>query len=770
MLQKKNNIYVFLWFWLVLLSGCSTTRKLKENQYLYKGDKIVIENAHELEVKPNTEELDQYIIPEPNRKFLNLIPLKLWFYNLAGDSVPSKGFRNWMKNKLGEPPVIFKSYYVETSKKEIRSSLNNQGFFNHRVEEELHKKKKKIRVTYNVNAEDPFVIDTLIYPEITDSITKYIAASKTKSIIKSGQVYNLEVLKAERNRIVSVLKNNGFFFVSPNYVLFKADTLKTEDKHIELVLDVKSAMPQDALHQYTINRVFVYHDYIDNKRDQFDTLQKDNLLHVYQKEPLVKPKVISKSVFFKYGELYKEDDYRLTLQKLTNLNVFKFVNIKIEKDNTDSVSNELNVHIFLNSALPKSLSAEVEAVSKSNDYVGPGITLSYQERNLYQSASSLQFNVSSNYETQLTKTKKNINSFEVGTDAEILFPKLLLPFVSEGKLISKKFSPQTSITAGYSYSGMTDIFDLNSLDLSFGYNWRETKTKNHELDLISLNYTHIKTKSDWSELYNYIDESLQEQFILGLKYTFTYNDQSLKNKLINTYFSASSEFAGNTLSLFQSVFNVGKQYDDQPSELFGTAYSQYAKFYGDLRLYYPFSSNSKLVGRLAAGLAIPYGNSEFMPYNKQFYTGGASSLRAFPSRSVGPGSYLPPDSLQNTIGLEQAGDIKLEANLEYRFGLISYLKGAMFVDAGNVWLLHENEELDGGEFKFSDFTDQIAVGSGLGLRLDASFFVLRLDVAFPIRNPYQINGDYWLLDQIDFGSSQWRKDNLVFNIAFGYPF
>ncbi len=766
----KKNKYVFLWLSLLLLYGCSTTRRLGENQFLYKGDEIVVENSKELKVKPNIDELDQYIIPEPNRKFLQLIPLKLWFYNLAGDSVPKKGFRNWLKNKLGEPPVVYKSYYVETSKKEISSSLNNQGFFQHQIREELHKKRKKVKITYKLKLEDPYVIDTLIYPEVTDSLTQFLDRAKENSLIKQGGDYNLELLKAERSRLVSILKNNGFFFASPGYLLFKADTLKTQDKHIELVLDAKEAMPMDALKQYSVNKVFVYHDYNGSQFDQYDTLDFNGLKHIYLNEPIVKPKVISRSVFFKSGDLYKEDNYRQTLQKLTNLNVFKFVNIKIEKDTSVSNVNQLNVNIFLNSALPKSLSAEVEAVSKSNDYVGPGLTLSYQERNLYQSASSLQFNVSTNYETQLTKSNSNINSFEVGTDAVVTIPKLLLPFVNSNRLVGKKFRPETSITAGYSYSGMTDIFNLNSLDLSFGYNWRETKTKNHELDLVSLNYTHIKTKSDWSEIYNYIDESLQEQFILGLKYTFTYNDQSYKDKLINTYFSASSEFAGNTLSLIQSTFNVGKQYEDEPSELFGTAYSQYAKFYGDLRLYHSFSTKSKLVGRIAAGLAIPYGNSEFMPYNKQFYTGGASSLRAFPSRSVGPGSYLPSDSLQNTLGLEQAGDIKLETNLEYRFDLISYLKGAFFVDAGNVWLLHQNEELEGGEFKFSDFTNQIAVGTGFGLRLDASFFVLRLDVAFPLRNPYPTNGDYWIMDQINFGSSSWRKDNLVFNIAFGYPF
>ncbi len=767
---SKNNIYIFLWVWALVSMSCSTTKYIRNNQYLYQGSEIVVENVKELKLKPNTEELKQYVIPEPNRKFLKLIPLKLWFYNLAGDSVPKKGFRNWMKNKLGEPPVLFKSYYIETSKKEISNSLNNQGFFNHTIDSEIHKKRKKLNVSYLLNLEEPYLIDTLIYPDITDSLTQNIAVARSKSLIKSGKVYNLELLKQERNRLTTILKNKGFFFMSPNYLFFEADTLHTKTRRIQLNLNAQTNMPKDAVHQYYINKVSVYHDFSMKSIQKYDSLNVDNLNHVFHEEPIVKPSVLAKSIFFNSGDIYKEDNYLLTLQKLTNLNVFKFVNIKIDRDTTSGAFKQLNVSIFLNRSLPKSLSAEIEVVSKSNDYVGPGLTLSYIERNLKQSASSLQFNISSSYETQFTKTNSNINSFEVGADAKITIPKLLFPFINASRFINKKFSPKTSITGGYSYSGMTDIFNLNSLDLSFGYEWRQTKTKNHVLDLMSLNYTYINTKSNWSDIYSYLDESLEEQFILGLKYTFTYNNQQIKNKIINTYFSASSEFAGNTLSLVQSIFNVGKQYSDKPSELFGMVYSQYARFYGDLRLYHDLSLKSKVVGRLAAGLAIPYGNSESMPYNKQFFTGGASSLRAFPSRSVGPGAYLPPDSLQNTLGLEQAGDIKLEANLEYRFDIISYLKGALFVDAGNVWLLNKNEELEGGVFNASDFTQQIALGSGVGIRLDASFFVLRLDVAFPLRKPYQIDGQYWLLNKIDFSSSAWRKDNLVFNIAFGYPF
>ncbi len=754
---------------LMMAYGCSTTRHLGNNQYLYKKSTIVVDADKASAKKLDTDALSQYIVPEANRKFLNLFPLKLWMYNLAGDSVPSKGFRHWLKTKAGEPPVLYKAYQVEASKNELNGALNNLGFFHHHLESEVKKKRKKAYVFYHIQPKSAFAIDTLLYPKVSDSLSHYIHQYADNSLIRSGKDYNLDRLKAERSRLSTLLKNEGFFYMSPNYLQYVADTLHTDGDSVRLIMNYKPGMPDYSRLIYKVGKVVVYHDYAEDNQQAYETIQEEGLYHVYDQKTIVKPKVLSRSVFLNTGDIYREENYKLTLQKLSNLNVFKFVNIRFEKD-TASIEPTVNVNIYLQSALPKSVSAEVQAVSKSNDYVGPGLTLSYNERNIGRSATSLQLSLNSSFETQLTNSKSGVNTIEIGANAQFTIPKLIVPFVDGYRIIGKRYSPKTIISGGYSYWTMSDLFDFKSMDLSFGYDWRETQTKQHKLDLLSLSYTYIHPKADWEDIYAYVDESLEEQFILGLKYTFTYNDQNIKPYFINTYFSGSAEFAGNTIALGEAIFSPDTYRSGEPSEIFNAAYAEYTRLYSEVRFYHKFSSYDKLVARLAAGVGIPYGNSVAMPYNKQFFTGGASSIRAFRSRSLGPGAYNPPDSLTHDAGIEQAGDIKLEANIEYRFNLVSYLKGALFLDAGNVWLLDADADIPDGEFQTSSFMKQIAVGSGVGFRIDASFLVLRLDIGFPLRKPYPTNGDYWLIKDIDFGSSTWRKDNLVYNIAFGYPF
>ncbi len=749
--------------------ACSTTKNLRDGQLLYQKSNILITDAKENRGKVSADELSEYVIPEANRKFLNIFPFRLWWYNLAGDDVPDKGFRNWLKNKVGEAPVLFKNYQLESSKSELHAALNNRGFFHHELSAEVVQKRKKAYVNYRIRLNQPFTIDTLLYPKVTDTLTQYMQGLASDALIKSGQDYNLELLKKERSRVSAILNNKGFFYISPNNIQFVADTLHSHQQQLGLSMKVSSQLPEASRQIYKIGKVTLFHDYSEEQSYAFDTLQYAGLYHVYRNTPIVKPKVLSRAVFLNTGDVYKDDNYRLTLQKLSNLNVFRYVNIRFEADTTGGEP-LLNALIYLKSGLPKSVSTELQAVSKSNDYVGPGLTFSYDERNIAHSASYLQLSLNSSFETQLGKSKTGVSTLEVGTSAQLVIPKLVIPFVDGYKIIGKRYSPKTTISGGYTYWTMSDLFDFNSMDVGFGYDWQETRTKHHKIDLISLSYNHIYPKAEWDEIYDYIDESFRDQFILGLKYTFTYNDQNLESKYINTYLTASAEFAGNALALGESIFNPNNKNDSVPSKMFGAAYAQYTRLFSEIRLQHKFSDYNKIAARVAVGLGIPYGNSTAMPYNKQFFIGGASSVRAFASRSMGPGAYNPPDSLSHDAGIEHAGDLKLEANIEYRFDLYKYLKGAWFMDAGNVWLLNANSDIPGGEFKGDSFLKQMAVGTGLGLRVDASFLVLRLDVGVPLRKPYPTNGEYWLFKDMKLGSSSWRRDNLMFNIAFGYPF
>ncbi|MFA6457559.1 MAG: BamA/TamA family outer membrane protein, partial [Bacteroidota bacterium] len=341
--------------------------------------------------------------------------------------------------------------------------------------------------------------------------------------------------------------------------------------------------------------------------------------------------------------------------------------------------------------------------------------------------------------------------------------------------ISSLFVPKTRITAGIRLQHRLQYFQMFSTDASFGYHWKESASKEHIFNPFSLTFAQLtRTTEKFDELLRInqlLRKSFEEQFILGHSYTFTYNDQMNRELTNHLYFQGNIDLSGNLLQLIQSLFVEGTASPAAPYKIFGTIYSEYYKFDIDLRYYYNnLAQTSSLAGRIIAGLGVAYGNSATLPYVKQFYIGGSNSVRAFPARGLGPGTYIVPDSLSATSFIDQAGDLKLEGNIEYRFPIISFLKGALFVDAGNIWLLHNDPNRSGGVFSGKTFMEQLAVGTGFGFRFDLSFLILRFDLAFPLRIPSLPEYHRWVINAIDVVDPTWRKDNLALNIAIGYPF
>jgi outer membrane protein assembly factor BamA len=335
--------------------------------------------------------------------------------------------------------------------------------------------------------------------------------------------------------------------------------------------------------------------------------------------------------------------------------------------------------------------------------------------------------------------------------------------------------PKTSIELGSDLLNRLQYYQLLSLDASFGYNWKESISKEHNLNLLSITFAHLtNTTQTFNDLLNanpLLKKSFEEQFIIGQNYSFTYNDQLETDHKNHLYFKGSMNFSGNLLQLAQSLFYNHTATPDAPYEIFGTTYSEYYKFDIDLRNYYnTVDQQVSLASRIIAGIGVPYGNSATIPYVKQFYIGGSNSMRAFPTWGLGPGTYKMPDSVAAKSFLGQGGDIKLEANTEFRFPIVSIVKGALFVDAGNIWLLRDDPNRPGGTFSGKTFIDEIAVGTGFGLRLDLSFFILRCDLAFPLRVPYLPQGKRWVINKIAIGDPSWRSDNLAWNITVGYPY
>lgn len=768
----------------LLLSACNVTRHLPKGEKLYTGAEIKLDSPVKMNTRLIKSKAEEAIHPAPNKSFLG-IKIKLWLYNKAGNE-PHTKLKRWLK-RTGEPPVLMVSVKPGVTSAIIDARLFNMGIFNSFTESKTVETEHTAKVIYTSHLHKPYVVHNLIYDISDDSISRLITSSKEKPLVKVGQSYNLDILKTERIRIDAILKDNGYFYFNPDYLLFKADTSHV-NQTVSLKLTLKDSIPKNALTVYRINDVFINQNYsLDDRRvhDAQDTVMVEKLIFIGDQESMpIRPKVLSRSIYLRKLEVFSRQNHIITLNRLMSMGNFKLVQVNFSVDN-DSGPGLLDVNILMTPMPKHTFRAELDLVSKSNNFTGPRMNVSILNRNTFNGAELLNLNMAGSFEAQFGGGK-NLYSYSYNPQIELTIPRFIVPF--KLKRASSMYIPKTSLLLSYNYMNRVNYFDMHTFRFVFGYKWKETIRKEHELNPIDVSFTTVGNKStDFKALLvanPFLKKSYEEQFIAGGSYSFTYSEQMLTGKKLQSFFHLATEIAGNTFSLAKSI--AGKKISsDNPSKVVGSIYSQFTKMSVDGRAYYNFKDKNKLAMRIYAGIAKPIGNSSVLPYTKQFFSGGPNSIRAFQINSVGPGTYH-----QNTrkIGfLQLGGDVKLETNIEYRFTIYNFFKGALFVDAGNVWLLKSNPALTKdstttvpstlGEtplnltspFMFSQFMDQFAVGAGVGIRVDVSFFILRFDLAMPLRKPW-IEGNKWVTNQINFGSSTWRRDNLVLNVAIGYPF
>ncbi|CAN5250561.1 BamA/TamA family outer membrane protein [soil metagenome] len=794
------------------LSGCNGTKFLKEGESFYTGAEIKLVPQGDIPGEKRIKTMLQtFIKPAPNAKIFGN-RTSVWFYYLAGDNSKKKGIRNFIQTKLGSPPVLLKDATPEKTAKVLEQQINNDGYFKSTVASSVETKKKESKVIYTVILQPPFKIGNLNYIafDTTSVMGKNILNER---LLRKNQRYQLERLQAEQQRIEEVVKNHGLFYFDNRYLLFNGDSTVGQ-RQVDLDLVFERGTPDKITRPYKITEINVYPSYSlgdgngrrtrRNRRDttnavsgegsdsirvarreRLDTIQVDGYNYIDRNHDF-RPEIITNVIKIRPDSLYRKIDHEYSLIHLMGLKTFKYVNIKF----TEKDSSSLRADIFMTPLLRKSVRAQVELVSKSNNFVGPGVELTFTNRNIFRGAEMFQFKVHSAYEVQLSRQQStNLNSFEIGAEASLSVPRFITPL--HIRYNSQKFLPSTQFKIGYNFQERVSYFSLRTFNIAGGYTWRETTLKTHELFPVDISYIKSGNKSDeFNKLLDgnpVLKNSFQDQFILGTRYSFTINTQFTEDveekfrlkarKKSNFYFKGTIDVSGN---LFHALQNMGKEKSDS-LKLFGSPYSQYARADVDFRYYLltgKASNKNMLATRLIVGVGNAYGNSNNMPYIKQFSIGGSNSIRAFPARSLGPGTYnVRNDTSVNSAFIDQRADIKLEGNVEYRFGLLSALKGAVFLDAGNIWLWKPDPDKadgtpsrPGGAFDKNKFISEIAVGTGFGLRYDFSFFILRFDLAFPLRKPYLPESERWVLDKIDFGSSDWRSQNLVFNIAIGYPF
>ena len=476
-------------------------------------------------------------------------------------------------------------------------------------------------------------------------------------------------------------------------------------------------------------------------------------------------------VFFQKGEPYNRKDHNQSLNRMVNVGAFQ--DVRAEFLPVDSFkNNQLDLNIYLTPLKKNSLTFSVTGTSKSNNFVGSEVKVTQTTRNLFRNAEQLDISVSGGFETQTRGTSLGKNSLSLTAEGKLTFPRFIVPFYKPNSTTA--FIPKTIASLSYQMLNRGSEYTLNAFKGEFGYNFKENIHKEHNFNPISVSYISTKfpdsnARDSLYEVNPLLRTTLENQLIIGSSYNFTYTNQMEDSRRNNTYFYGAIETGGNVWGAF-----VPKN-DDGKRTLFNVPLSQFIRAEADLRDYYKINKNLIWANRLNLGYGYAYGQSTSLPFVRQFFAGGSNDIRAFPARTLGPGTYKVPD---NAIFADQGGDIKLMLNSELRFKIVSVLYGALFVDAGNIWLRKEdlgipgttNLGRPGSGFKLKNALNELAVGTGAGLRVDATIFVIRLDVAFPVRKPYLPEGQRWVFDDIAFGNKDWRKQNLIFNIGIGYPF
>ncbi|MFD0933163.1 BamA/TamA family outer membrane protein [Psychroflexus salinarum] len=743
---------------LLMLSACSVKKYLPEDKTLYTGAEIKLDNKKGKGNKKLREKLESAISRNTNTQFLGMRP-GLYFHFKASREKP--GFINkFLDKQVGEDPFYFENVNVDSAEDILYNRLENSGYFGSSVMSKIEKDSsdQSTSVLYSIDLSEPYKLESYQLNKTTgDSLQIYkeIDSSLANTVIKENSLFNFDLLTSERERIDQYLKEKGYYNFNSDFLIFEADTNAYEGRKFDLYLRLKKQVPEKSLVPYIVDEVNIHPNRTLSNEERIKDTVNYKGLNFIQDSVFFKPKHLEPYVLINPGESYNPKLSRYTSRRLSSISTYKFVNIDYQEKDTITDNNgkrHLNAEVYLSPMNKRSLRLELQGVTKSNNFAGPNLSVVYSNRNLFKGGELLRLSLSGGYEQQFFgKTgDQGLSSIQTGLNASLLFPRLIFPID-----LNESFEyaiPKTKVSLGFDYLNRTQLYTLNSMSTSFGYLWEGNSYVTHQLRPINLEYVNLgNTSEEFDEILNdnpFLRRSFEQQFIAGLTYNFTYNEIKDQTTSEGFYFGFNYDMAGNGLNL------LGSQNDEGQNTFIGLEYAHYFKADVDLRYHLKLGQKrQKLIGRIFAGAGRPMGTTESLPFVKQYFSGGPYSVRAFRIRSLGPGTFSPEDGSNSFF--DQSGDIKFEANLEYRFPITEYLNGAFFADAGNVWLINDNEATPGGKFN-SDFINEIGAGVGLGLRVDIQGFVIRLDLANAVKEPTTT----WYFDSF----------NPILNFAIGYPF
>ena len=736
-----------------LMAACSVKKYIPEDEHLYKGAELkVVYPDEEKKDKELNSALSRAIYPKPNGRFLGMY-LGLWahYKKEAGkDGIISR----FINKRYGEEPVYLSDVNAAETESLLRNRAVNRGYFFPEISSSLETGKHKGSAHYVVKPGVPYRL--MSYQLITDSTSAtdsiLRAAMNQKTALDTGAKFSLDRLKQERRRIDEYLKNRGYYFFNSDYLLFRSDTNQYELRGYDLFLSIKDEIGRNNLKPYEIRKVNVFVNLESGEKEQKDTASYRNLQYVQYPE-WVKPKYLDKQIIVTPDSLYRLKYARNTVRRLSSIRAFQHANIRFSQVDSGTSSGLLDASLYLAPARKHNVRAGMHGFTKSTGFAGPGLVLTFEDRNLFKGAELLEIRGVAGYEFQISRGRSSgLNNFEFRLENSLSFPRLLAPFIKINPYRAYSV-PNTKISLNFNYQQRALYYSVNNFYAGFGYNWFSQPRLRWELTPLSVNFTTVYNRTPEFEeiLANnpFLARSFDDQFITANSISLRYNEFNQPDKYHRFYIGTSLEQAGFLLGAVSTR-----------DSLFGEPYAQFVKTDVDFRYDWKLGEEKHLVNRIFVGVGFPYGNSQSLPYIKQYFAGGPNSLRAFPVRSVGPGSFVPQQIDDNSF-FDQAGDIRIEFNTEYRFPMVSYLKGAVFVDVGNVWLYNDNPSLPGSQFS-SDWYRELAMGAGFGFRVDVQVLVVRLDIAHPLVFPSEEFNAFF--------DNTYSFNNLVWNFAIGYPF
>jgi len=755
---------------LVAATSCGVQHRLPPGERLYRGATIHVDKGPGVKTKKkqlkNTLKLAAN--PRPNKYILGQ-PIKVWWWYFIGPPDPekeNKGLKAFLRKKLAEPPVLSSRVNPKVSAENMAGLMENLGYFHTTATGDTTNSRRYTKAIYHVQVQPQYLIKSITWVSDSSALLKLLQREQERrSILKVGNPYRLSDISAERDRLDLYVKTKGYYYFNPDYILTYVDS--TIGNHeVDLFLNIKRSAPAYAKHPYKINSITIFPNY-SLTSESLDTSRVGGIMYdslfIKDSGKVFNNRMFAQTVTYRPGRTYSSRSQNSTLNRFISLGSFKFVKNRFERSQTDTLNHLLNAYYYLTPARKKSIQFEIDGFYKENNSLGSQVSLNWRNRNAFKGSELFTVKAYTGFEVSYFDSLKNNNSFRVGAEGRIKFPRYAIPFLRIKE--NNFYTPNTSLSLGYELLRRQLFYTKHLFKLQYEFTWKNNVRNQFTFAPFSLSYLNASNVEDTVYKQALVDPSIllniYSEAILGSYFSYSYNSGrgSQKNKF---YFNGAIDVSGNLAGLITGAKNLREK------TIFNTPFAQYIKTDLEVQFTRRLSSKTNWANRLQLGIGIPYNNSALLPFAKQYIIGGGSSVRGFRIRNVGPGTYKPTiEDLRffQVIG----GDYKFLFNSEWRIAFTRVVNGAVFADIGNIWT--KDTLLFGKAGQLSrNWYKELAIASGIGLRFDFTFILLRVDLGIPLRKPYLPSGQRWVIKNIDFGSAAWRKENLILNIAIGYPF